>query len=256
MSYSMWAKRRKTLYALGLFLIFLSFLIPTVLIWLHEPPTCFDGKQNQGETAVDMGGPCKRLDSRYLNKVKILWTRALRLRSGYYNSVTYLENPNATAGARQVPYIIRFYDDQGVLVGSRKGKTDIYPSKVFPVFDGAIDVGNRNIVRAIFEFTSEPVWYRVDKTPMEGLKITDISLKKTRHALQLTAMAKNTTIDDKADISFVAVLFDKAGTAIATSKTYQPYIRAGKSKELTFTWPLTPKIPNSVDIIPLIPLED
>jgi len=227
-----------------------------LILWIHEPATCFDGKQNQGETAPDMGGPCKRLDPRFVEPVKILWVRPLRLRAGYYNAVAYVENPNTYAGAKQVPYKMSFFDEDGVLVKTVAGKTDLYPSSVFPVFEGGIDTGAREVTQARFDFLTEPNWERVGKLPMAGIKVQNQSLNKTRHALRLVARVKNTTIDDKADIYFVATLFDKNGTAIATSRTYVPYIRANKSKEITFTWPNTlPVQPASVDIVPIMPIE-
>ncbi len=256
MSYSPWARRRKTLYALGLVLILLGISIPVFIIWIHEPATCFDGKQNQGETGVDMGGPCPRLDPRFLDKPQVLWVRPLRLRAGYYNAVAYIENSNPNAGARQVSYRMKFYDENGVLVAKRVGKTDIYPSMIFPVFEGAIDSGKRELSRATFELLEEPKWYRYDSSPMKGLKISGQKLSKTRHSLRLTAKVKNTDIDDKSDIHFVATLFDEKGTAIAVSHTYIAYITAASSAEITFTWPNTlSSKPASVDIIPLIPLE-
>ena len=256
MSYSPWAKRRKTLYALGLFLLFLAFLIPIVLYLLHEPPTCFDGKQNQGETAPDMGGPCKRLDPRFLDEPKILWVRPLKLRKGYYNAVAYVENTNLSAGAKKVPYIMKFFDDEGVMLTSRAGKTDIYPSMIFPVFEGAIDTDERDVARATFQFTGVPVWERIDELPSNGIKILKHELRKTKHALRLSAVVKNTTIDDKSNIHFVATLFDKDGSALATSHSYLAYLRADKSAEIVFTWPnQLEDTPASVDIIPLIPLE-
>ncbi len=255
MSYSPWAKRRKTLYALGLFLIFLSFLIPLVIIWIHEPPTCFDGKQNQGETAVDMGGPCRRLDGRFLDKPKILWSRAMPLRKGYYNAVTYIENNNAIAAAKQLPYRMDFYDSEGVLVARRQGKADIYPSAIFPIFEGAINVKERDVTRVNFVFLASPIWERYTETPMKGLKINNQTLNSTRHSLRLSAKVKNASLDDKSDIYFVATLFDKTGTAIATSRTYLPYIKAGESKDIVFTWPKSTQKPASVDIIPIMRLE-
>ncbi len=256
MSYSAWARRRKTLYALGAILIFMGISIPVILIWIHEPATCFDGKQNQGETAIDMGGPCPRLDSRFLDKPQLLWVRPLRIRASYYNAVAYVENSNTNAGARQVPYRMKFFDNDGVLVAKRVGKTDIYPSMIFPVFQGAIDSGKREITRATFEWLEEPKWYRYDKLPMSGLKIVRQKLLKTRHSLRLEATVKNTSIDDKSDIYFIATLFNKDGTAIATSHSYLSYLEASSSADITFTWPNTLQDkPASVDIIPLIPLE-
>ena len=256
MSYSIWARHRKTLYTLGAFLIFLSILIPTVLILTHKPPTCFDGKKNQGETGVDVGGPCRRLDPRFLEPMRYLWTRPLKVRDGIYNVITYVQNNNTSAAAKDVPYAIALYDDKGVLLARKTGKTDIYPSMIMPIFDGAIDVGARSATAAEFTWLSNPVWIRYKGTPMQGLKITNQQISTTHYSTRLYAKVQNTTIEDKANIYFVATLFDKNGSAIAVSRTYEAYIKAGHTKDIAFTWQGTfdPK-PASVDIIPLMPIE-
>src|SRR3989344_828026 len=138
-----WASRRRTVYLLGIFLFFAVVLgIPTA-IWLYEPPTCFDGTQNQGETALDKGGPCVLLDERTLSPSAILWSRAFSVRTGSYNALAYIENPNRDAGVRLVAYRFGLYDEKNVLVAERDGRTFVMPGGITPVFEGAIDTGNR-----------------------------------------------------------------------------------------------------------------
>src|SRR3989338_3474016 len=47
-----WASKRRTAYGGGVFLFFTAIIGIPLAIWIYEPPACFDGKQNQGETAV------------------------------------------------------------------------------------------------------------------------------------------------------------------------------------------------------------
>ncbi len=256
MSYSVWAKKRKALYALGLFLIVLSLILPFVFIATKEHPTCYDGKQNQGETAPDMGGPCPRLDPRQLKPLRVLWSRILKIRPGYYNMVTYVENRNEGAIAFDVPYKVRLVDADGITITEKNGVTDIYPGTIFPIFMGGIDTGYLDARRMFFDFLEKPVWYRTDGNPMEGLKISKQKISFTRHSTRLSAEALNDSLQDKENIFFIATLFDKDGSAIAASQTYLPYLIAGKRAELTFTWPGKPKKEAaSVDIVPIIDID-
>ncbi len=256
MGYSAWAKRRKTFFTVSFFLFLLAIIVPILLVVTYEKPSCFDGKQNQGETAPDMGGPCERLDPRFLEPVKFLWGRPLKLKDGYYNAVVYVQNNNQNAGAKSVPYRMTFYDSKAVIVATREGVTDIYPGMIIPIFEGGVYTGKRKAVRLSFRWLQDPVWIRRDKAPMNGLKIYNQSLSYTRRSTRLSAKVKNTSIDDKADIYFIATLFDKNGTAIASSRTYLPYLKSDEVQDLVFTWPsiISPK-PASVDIIPIMPLE-
>src|SRR3989344_7429415 len=89
-----WASRRRTFYILGIVLFFMVTVGIPAAIFLYKPPTCFDGKQNQEETAVDKGGPCLLLDERTLVPHAVVWSRSFEVRDGTYSAVAYIENPN------------------------------------------------------------------------------------------------------------------------------------------------------------------
>src|SRR3989344_4168769 len=134
-----WASRRRTIYAIGVILFFLIVVGgPLLYSYLKTPPTCTDGRQNQGETSVDKGGPRPLLDTSSLSPSAILWTRSFYVRSGSYDAVAYIQNPNQEAGVRAVSY--RF-----VLIAERTGAAFLMPGGITPVFEGAIDTGNRTL---------------------------------------------------------------------------------------------------------------
>ncbi|RJR13291.1 hypothetical protein C4585_02320 [Candidatus Parcubacteria bacterium] len=248
-----WASRRQFSYgtAIGLFFLVL-FAIPFAL-WLYEPATCFDGTQNQGETAVDKSGPCQLLDERTLIPHAILWSRGLEVREGMYSAVGYVENPNAEAGVARVGYRFGLYDEKNVLIAEREGFTYVMPGGLTPVFQGAIETGNRKVIRTYLEFTGPLVWERMHNRTKE-LSISNKSVTNVIEAPRLTALVKNNAVIGFTDISFVAVIFDTAGNAFAGSETLLPRIAPGETKEIVFTWP-TPfdYTVGRVDVLPLLP---
>lgn len=248
-----WASRRRTTYATGV-ILFLSIVIGIpLIIALYRPPSCIDGKQNQGETAVDMGGPCALLDVRTLSPHSVLWARSFQVRGGNYAAVAYIENPNKEAGVRAVPYRFGLYDENNVLVAERRGTAFIMPSGTTPVFEGAIDTGNRTVARTYFEFMDPLVWVRVENAAsvlsISNKKMTDAAL-----APRLTASVENTSVASALNPSFVAVIFDPAGNAFAASATTFTRLAGGEKRELVFTWPDPfSKVAGRVDILPLLP---
>src|ERR1700733_9956017 len=157
-----WASRRRTEYLGGVFLFFALLIgIPIVHYSLSIKPTCHDGIQNQGETAVDEGGPCLLLNPADLQPEGVLWTRAFNVRPGLTDAVAYVDNPNQNAGVLQVPYELDVYDDQNALIQDVTGTTFVIPGGVTPVFVGNINTGNRTAVYAQFKFTQPLVWERV-----------------------------------------------------------------------------------------------
>ena len=247
-----WASRRRTIYIVSIVVFFGIILGIPLAIWLNRPPSCFDGKQNQEETAPDKGGPCALLDERTLLPYSVLWSRAFPVRAGVYNAVAYVENPNAEASASAVSYRFQFYDDRGVIVAERTGVTPIMPGGVTPVFTGAISTGNRFVARTFFEFTRNPAWERLrDRT--SDLTINNKVVSMLDSSPRLAARVKNTSVSTIVDPGFVAVVFDTAGNAIAASATTIPRLEGGEEREIVFVWtePFS-KAAGRIDILPIL----
>lgn len=214
-----WASRRRATYLTGI-IAFFALIIggPLFYIILSVPPTCSDGKQNQGETGVDKGGPCSLLDERYLQPSATLWARSFRVRDGSYTAVAAINNPNQSAGVAKVGYRFRLYDSQNVLVTTRAGETFIMPGSVTPVLEARIDTGNRIVAHTYFELTEEPVWSRMTSAA-SSLSVSDKQIGDITTAPRLVANVRNISVQDIIAPRFVAVVYDSAGNAFAASQT-------------------------------------
>lgn len=231
-----WASRRKSLYITGTLLFF---GVPTAiflfLLW-YAPATCFDGIENQTETGIDKGGPCKLLDERVLIPHAILWTRAVPVRGGEYSAVAYIENPNPGAGVAAVPYRMRLYDAQNVLVGERQGVVSILPGRITPVYEGAVSAGERVATRAFLEFTAPLVWERYDDT-LAAITVSNKRIENEAVEPRVFASIENSAPKDLRDIRFIAVAFDAAGNAFAASQTVLQKVEGKSRTDIVFTWP-------------------
>lgn len=250
-----WASRRRFAYGAGTLLVLALLIGIPLALSLYEPPSCYDRKQNQGETAADVGGPCSVLDERTLSPSSILWSRAFPVRGGLYSAVAYVENPNPEAGVRAVKYRFGLYDERNVLVAERQGTTFIAPGGITPVFEGAIGTGSRTVARTYFEFTSRPVWERLNNTA-SSLVVTSKAVTSPESSPRLTARVKNTSVEPILDPSFIAVVFDPAANAFAASATTLTRLAPGEEKEIVFTWPDPfASIVGRIDVLPLLPPE-
>jgi len=248
-----WAARRRAIYVTGILLFFGVVIGVPLALYLHQPPSCTDGRQNQGETDVDKGGPCLLLDERYLNPESVLWSRSFLVRGGNYSSVAYIENPNKSAGVRTVSYRFGLYDSNNVLVAERMGKTFIMPGGVTPVFEGAIDTGNRAVAHTYFEFTAPLIWVRMTNTA-GVLSINNKTVGSTDSSPRLSATVANTSVAPVLNPAFVAVLSDAAGNAFAASATKLARLSPGAQEQLIFTWPDPfASAVGRIDIIALMP---
>ena len=249
-----WASRRRFLYLLGIFLFF-AILIggPIAYKVLNVPATCFDGKQNQGETDVDKGGPCLLLDERYLQPHAILWARGFRVRDGSYNAVTYIQNPNENAGVESAPYRFSLYDDKNILIAERTGRMYIMPGGITPVLESRIDTGFRTVAHTYFEFTEPLVWKHM-KNRSTYIVINDKTTTDPHGAPQVTATARNASVEKLNKVSFVAVVFDPDGNAFQASATAVDIFPSKITNDLIFTWPDPfPSEVGHVDVMPVVP---
>ncbi|MCE9541046.1 hypothetical protein K8R03_00625 [Candidatus Kaiserbacteria bacterium] len=232
-----WASQRRFTYGFGTVLFFIILIGgPLAYHFLTIPATCSDGIQNQGETAIDKGGPCPLLDSRTLSPYVVLWSRSFHVRDGSYNSVAYIQNPNEKAGIRDVSYRFGLYDANNVLIAERTGSTFIMPGTITPIFEGAIDTGNRIVAHTYFEFTQPLTWERLDDTS-SVVTVNNRQVSATDSAPNVSAVAMNTSVRDMRDITFVTVAFDPAGNAFAASQTTTSDLPGGESQPIVFTWP-------------------
>lgn len=248
-----WASRRRAVYIIGI-ILFLAFVFgPPIFRRFNQPPTCNDGIQNQGETAPDKGGPCPILDERTLAPSSILWARSFKVRDGFYSSVAYIENPNENAGIRQIRYHFGLYDSRNVFVAEREGVTFVTPGGITPVFEANINTGNRDVAHTYFEYASPPTWERL-RNSAANINITNKIVSDTETMPRIEATAENISVAPVSRISFVAVAFDPAGNARATSKTQLAQLSPGGKQQITFTWPEPFGVQiGRTDIIPLLP---
>ncbi|NBV76602.1 hypothetical protein EBR66_00310 [bacterium] len=247
-----WAARRRFLYLLGLAIIVGALTLIPTYIHFKQPPTCFDGKQNQGETQVDKGGPCSVLDENALIPLAVQWARAFPTQEGLYNAVAYIENANEGAGVRELRYEMKLYDSRNVLVAVRAGKTFIMPGSVNPIFEARIEAGNRVVTRAFLDVTPQPQWERAeDRARM--MVIENVRPSSETTAPRIDATVHSVRAVSTTDVKVVAVAFDTAGNAFAGSRTALDIMQPDERKEVSFTWP-QPWIftVGRIDVLPVV----
>jgi hypothetical protein len=247
-----WAQRRKATYIFSILFVFAIIIAIIILfIFLNKTPTCSDGIKNQSETGIDCGGPCNILcRAEYSNPAVIWGPRWAKVSSsGNYNFITYLQNPNIGVGAYKVPYTLKIYDKDGILLYQKNSTTDIPPNNNFVVFEDNINLNDKVPARVKFDFTGNPVWQKIDSVESN---ITTVSKELLNEDTKPKLLAKitNSTFQQINNIESVAILYDQNNNAVAFSKTKTDYIKAGESADIVFTWPepFTEKIVR-IDII-------
>ena len=232
-----WAQRRKATYTLGFFVIIAVIAFFILFSLFNKKATCFDGIQNQGETGIDCGGPCTILCRADYVDPTVLWVRSTKvLSSGTYSILAYATNANVGAGAYNVPYTFKIYDQNNILLYSGSGSTYVPPANDFAVFIDSININDKVPARIDFTFGSGYTWQKMDNTDA-GIKLVSQQLTNTDTAPKLFATLQNTTLVPIKNIESIAILYDANNNAIAFSRTITDSINPNATANIVFTWP-------------------
>jgi Mg-chelatase subunit ChlD len=231
-----WEAERKLIYSfifIGIAIVVIG--IPAFFIF-YTPPNCEDGKKNRDETGVDCGGSCRNLCQAAELPPVVVWAHKFMVTPTVYSVVAYIENPNAAAEARSVPYTFRLLNELGEPIAERSGTAFIPAHKKFAIFEGGINVGDVKPGRVEFEFTKPAYWSRVLK-PEPRLVISNQILKSSDVKPRIDAEISNPTINPITNISVGAIVYGGDGNAIAASETYVERLERDETAPLVFTWP-------------------
>lgn len=246
-----WASMRRFLYGLGVALFFSAIIAPFVYMYLTRPATCSDGIKNQGETAIDRGGPCMIRDAAELKPVTVRFAGAFPVAPGVYSAVGYIENPNKEVGTPYARYRFSMFNADGIQIGERDGVVFIPPQTTLPVFESLVKTGNQVVARTtlVFEPISEWIYMPEYVTDLRVANITRSSMQKEP---RITADIYNDGLEYLRNIPVVVTIYDETGSVRAASRTTIDALAKGSSQRVTFTWPNPfAFLVSRVDVVPI-----
>ena len=209
-------------------------LISLGLAIFSKPSSCFNRAQDGDERGVDCGGSCALICPFDARAPVVLWTRVFQVAPGFYTAAAYVENHNVGAGAKNVRYSFKLYDERGILVKEQIGVINIPPISVIPIIEPSINVGNRTVASASFAFGDEEILWTKNTHEIPTLRITQP--KPSSDFSRLSATIANDSLEDVHNLTLTAVLFDRQGVARAASKSAIPLLARRSSQDVVFTW--------------------
>lgn len=238
-------RRLKQFAYLCLFLIFLAGVAGLFYVtFLRAAPSCFDGRLNQGEENIDCGGPCRALciPTNLLPVTEISAPRVFRPSTSTVAVLVELQNPNAGAGIRQLPYTITVAGSSGAPLELR-GATSIYPSEFrrFVLVRPAGSLSGTISARLTLATTS------ISWAPAEQFSRPDLSVVSTQTTSTAEGVrVEGTVTSDDAlavtEVTVVALFYDSFGNPLGASQTVIPRLLAGESTRFSIAYPPQPAI--------------
>lgn len=251
-----WAARRRFIILSLIGGVAGVFLLTLLIVVIYEPPTCVDGTRNQGETGVDCGGPCTYLCTAEMYAPTVLFTKALSNPNGRTDVISLVENKNAAADAKNVPYKITLYNKDKILLGEASGVTDLPARERTPIYVPGLTFGKQTIATAFLTIDSDTFRWQVPSADDRVLPIVSSPRPTgTVSAPRVEATFTNNTSRPMQDIKAVAVVYDVNKEVLAASQTIIPLIPGQGEAKAIFTWnaPFA-ATSTQIEVIPVVPV--
>ncbi len=251
-----WAALRRFIILALIGAVAAAFFALLSFVTFYKTPSCSDGVMNQGETGVDCGGPCPYLCASEVHAPTVLFTKAISNGTGRTDVVASIENINANAAAKGVPYTMTLYGANQIFVQQVTGTVDLPPASTVPVFIPGVSSGNQKAVQAFLTIDpAAPKWYRVANDTRIKPVVTNTTLGGTADAPRIDAVLNNASITVLSGVLVIVLVHDAQGEVIAASQTIVQVIPAQGQATATFTWNNAfPSEPAAIEVIPVIPL--
>lgn len=249
-----WALRRRLIIIGLIAAVIAAALAAFFFVSIRKAPSCVDQKQNQQEEGIDCGGPCTYLCSASQSDPSVRFVRPVSPVPGRTDVIAYVDNPNSSSAAKDVPFTIELYDASNVVVAKKEGTVDLPPGATVPVFVPNLFSGSQVVARAFLTFDMpEHLWYRYQDTRVLP-NVTDVLLSGG-DAPRVTAIAHNPSAKPLRNTVFIATLFDAEGNAMAASRTVAVSIPPQGATSLVFTWPSAfAGLASRIEVVPVVPL--
>lgn len=195
-------------------------------------PTCFDEIQNQGEEAVDCGGPCgpceEPEDLIVISKNFILTTE--------FNSdlVAKIKNPNNNWSIESLVYIFEIYSGNE-LIGSKQGKSYFLPQETKYIIEQRF-FSDQTPTRIELKFR-EINWQKLKDFRELEIKIKNSGIRLTENNFtQIFGNVENKSNYDLDKIEINAVLLYN-NEIVAAGKSEVTTILMNESRYFEINWP-------------------
>ena len=230
-----WAARRKFIIEAILVAIAVAVIAVVLIATLYKTPSCFDGKQNQGEAGIDCGGPCPYACSPDETAPAVRFARAVSPQPGRSDLIAYVDNSNNDAELVNAKYTVEFYGPEQNVIAQKSGVVTIPPSTTMPIFIPDFYQGS-SVVSQVF-LTPDPASFRWLRTKSKQIEPVpqDVQIQSTGTP-KITAMLSNPTAQTLSNVTVVATVFNAQNNAIAASQTVVQTLAPQSSQPIIFTW--------------------
>jgi hypothetical protein len=235
---------KQILYGAGYLLVLFLIISGIYLIWLKPAPSCFDGRQNQGELGVDCGGPCQPCEIQTLTPLQISWLKNFPVDKNTIIAAE-IKNPNLNWGAENFSYTFRLYDIYDNEIYTLTKKSFIYSGEVKFIVEPNVNVEMAQIGNIAMSFSSinwkPQAEFPRPETQLRGLKT------ESGPPIRISGLFLNNNPYGLSRANVLGFIYNQKGDLISASKTELGKTGAFEESSFQITFPqnISPKIVDS-----------
>ena len=208
-------------------------------VTLQPAPSCFDNKQNQGETDIDCGGSnCQPCDAKNFQPINIAPVALINVGGTSLSAVIRLSNPNTSYGANKFTYTLKFFDSNGTIVDSVTNDSFIYPGEIKTIIEAGLNIDPGLVSSASVEVSNLSLKSIADFA-LPKIQTRDIKIE-LRHQDSLAVISgvlvnQNAFVLSQAVIN--VVIANELGVKVGASKTLAENIQPFTEQQFRISVP-------------------
>lgn len=242
------------------FIVFISLSIAVLVglfvyySFIKSPETCFDGKQNQNEQAIDCGGVCQLAckeivtgEDLQFQETAFVWSSENR-----YDILGKIYNPNSEIGATSFTYTASLLDAAGNVLAAHSGTGYILPQE------------NKYILALNLETSATPASVSIHVSDVEWARFSGyqekpaVSIYQKRYSeissgtgfSEAFGLLSNESPYDFRALIVQVILRDSMGKPLALNSTEMNTVRSHENRDFRLVWPSA--FPGAVENVEMV----
>jgi len=243
------------------FFVICTYFVITILLgvmiyysFIKAPETCFDGKQNQNEQAMDCGGVCQLACKEIVTGEEIQFQETAFIRSGEnrYDILGKIHNPNSEVGATSFTYTASLLDSAEKVLATHSGTGYILPLETKYILDFNLDISVAPTTVSIH--LSDVQWVRFsgyqEKPAVSIYQKRYDQISSGTGFSEVFGLLSNESSYDFRSLIVQIILRDSTGKPLALNSTEMNTVRSHENRDFRLVWPSA--FPGAVENVEMV----
>ncbi|MBN2197776.1 peptidoglycan-binding protein [Candidatus Wolfebacteria bacterium] len=228
---------KQILFGGGYLIVLFVIIFIIYSFWFKASPTCFDNRQNQGETGIDCGGPCLPCEIKTLVPLEASRTKYFSA-DGQTIILAEITNVNLNWAADSFNYSFDIYGENNLKLKKITNKSFIYSGEIKYIFEPT-EIEFEKIKNIIVSF-SDINWKESNNFPKPNIQTRGIKTEPANDngtGAIVSGFINNNNPFGISKVRIIGILLNQNNIQLSASKTEIENIPAFGEKSFKINFP-------------------